>query len=209
MATLAAQKTATPISLPPLPYSEDALAPVISAKTLSFHHGKHHKAYVDKVNELVRGTELEGQSLEQIVMATSGKSGKTELFNNAAQACNHNFYWRSLTPKGGGKPTSALADKINAAFGSHAAFKKQFAEAAVKEFGSGWAWLVADGHSLRIVKTSNADLPLTEGLTPLLAIDVWEHAYYLDYQNKRPDYVAAVIDKLLNWEFAAQNLARV
>lgn len=209
MATPAAQKTATPISLPPLPYSEDALAPIISAKTLSLHHGKHHKAYVDKVNELVLGTELEAQSLEQIVMATSGKSDKTELFNNAAQAWNHNFYWRSLTPKGGGTPGTALADKINAAFGSHDAFKKQFADAAVKQFGSGWAWLAADGHSLRIVKTSNADLPLTKGLTPLLAIDVWEHAYYLDYQNKRPDYVAAVIDKLLNWEFAAQNLVRV
>jgi superoxide dismutase, Fe-Mn family len=209
MATPAVQKTATPISLPPLPYSEDALAPIISAKTLSFHHGKHHKAYVDKVNELVVGTELEGQSLEQIIMAASGKSDKTELFNNAAQAWNHNFYWRSLTPKGGGKPGSALADKINAAFGSHDTFKMQFADAAVKQFGSGWAWLVADGHSLRIVKTSNADLPLTKGLTALLAIDVWEHAYYLDYQNKRPDYVAAVIDKLLNWEFAAQNLERV
>jgi len=208
MATLAAQKTTTPIALPPLPYPEDALAPVISAKTLSFHHGKHQKAYVDKVNELIRGTELEGQSLERIVMATSGKSDKTELFNNAAQAWNHDFYWHSLKPKGGGKPGAALADKIGAAFGGHDAFKRQFADAAVKQFGSGWAWLVADGHSLKIVKTPNAELPLTKGLTPLLAIDVWEHAYYLDYQNKRPDYVAAVIDKLLNWEFAAQNLAR-
>src|SRR6266496_3875966 len=162
MATLAAQKIAKSISLPPLPYPEDALAPMISARTLSFHHGKHHKAYVDKVNELIQGTELEGQSLEKIVMASAGKSGKTELFNDAA----------------------------------------------VKQFGSGWAWLVADGHSLKIIKTSNAELPLTKGLAPLLAIDVWEHAYYLDYQNKRPDYVAAVIDKLLNWEFAAQNLAR-
>jgi Fe-Mn family superoxide dismutase len=208
MATLAAQKIAKSISLPPLPYPEDALAPVISARTLSLHHGKHHKAYVDKVNELIQGTELEGQSLERIVIATSGKSDKTELFNNAAQAWNHDFYWRSLKPKGGGKPGAALAEKINAAFGSHDAFKKQFADTAVKQFGSGWAWLVADGHSLKIIKTSNAELPLTKGLASLLAIDVWEHAYYLDYQNKRPDYVAAVIDKLLNWEFAAQNLAR-
>ena len=208
MATLAAQKIAKSISLPPLPYPEDALAPVISARTLSFHHGKHHKAYVDKVNELIQGTELEGQSLEKIVMASAGKSDKTELFNDAAQAWNHDFYWHSLKPKGGGKPGAALAEKINAAFGSHDAFKKQFTDTAVKQFGSGWAWLVADGHSLKIIKTSNAELPLTKGLAPLLAIDVWEHAYYLDYQNKRPDYVAAVIDKLLNWEFATRNLAR-
>jgi superoxide dismutase, Fe-Mn family len=208
MATQAAQKTANSISLPPLPYPEDALAPVISARTLTFHHGKHHKAYVDKVNELVQGTEFEARTLESIIMATAGKSDKSELFNNAAQAWNHDFYWRSLKPKGGGKPDKAMADQIDAAFGGYDAFKKQFIEAAVKQFGSGWAWLVADGHSLKIVKTSNAELPLTKGLVPLLTIDVWEHAYYLDYQNKRPDYAEAVIDKLLNWEFAAKNFAR-
>jgi Fe-Mn family superoxide dismutase len=209
MATLAARRTATPFVLPRLPYPEDALAPVISAKTLSLHHGKHHKAYVDKANELVSGTEFEGQTLERIIMATAGRSDKAELFNNAAQAWNHTFYWRSMKPKGGGKPPAALAAKIDAAFDSLDAFKQQFADAAVKQFGSGWAWLVGDGHRLKIVKTSNAELPLTTGQAPLLAIDVWEHAYYIDYQNKRPDYVAAVIDKLLNWEFAAENLARV
>lgn len=208
MATLATQATATPFTLRPLPYPADALAPVISARTLSFHHGKHHKAYVDKANALVSGTNLEGESPERIIQACRGKSDRMELFNNAAQAWNHDFYWQSLRPKGGGRPPAAIIDKIEAAFGDFDAFKKQYADAAVKQFGSGWAWLVADGPTLKIVKTSNADSPLTQGQKPLLTIDVWEHAYYLDYQNRRPDYVAAVIDKLLNWEFAAQNLAR-
>jgi Fe-Mn family superoxide dismutase len=208
MTTLAAQRIATSFTLPELPYPEDALAPVISARTLSLHHGKHHKAYIDKTNELVSGTKLEGQTLEHIIMATAGRSDQAELFNNAAQAWNHAFYWRSMKPRGGGKPPAALAAQIDAAFGGIDAFRKQFANAAVKEFGSGWAWLVGDGHTLKIVKTSNAELPLTKGQTPLLAIDVWEHAYYIDYQNKRPDYVAAVIDKLLNWEFASENLAQ-
>jgi len=208
MATLTARKGATPFALPPLPYSEDALAPVISANTLRVHHDKHHKAYITKVNELVSGTELEGQTLEQIISAVSGRSDKVELFNNAAQAWNHGFYWRSMRPNGGGKPAAKLAAMVDAAFGSIDTFKQQFADAAVKQFGSGWAWLVRDAHALKIVKTSNADLPLTKGQTPLLVIDVWEHAYYLDYQNRRPDYVQAVIDKLLNWEFAAENLAR-
>ena len=208
MATLATQGIATPFALPPLPYPEDALAPVISAKTLSFHHGKHHKAYVAKVNELVSGTEYEGLSLERIVLATAGKTCHAELFNNAAQAWNHAFYWLSLKPKGGGKPPAALTAAIDAAFGGLDALKKEFADAAVKQFGSGWAWLVRDGGALKVVKTADAELPLTKGQTPLLAIDVWEHAYYLDYQNKRQDYVQAVIDRLLNWEFAAGNLAR-
>ncbi len=208
MATLTARKEATPFALPPLPYSEDALAPVISANTLRVHHDKHHKAYITKVNELVSGTEFEGQTLEQIIFAVSGRSDKVELFNNAAQAWNHGFYWRSMSPNGGGKPAAKLAAMVDAAFGGIDTFKQQFADAAVKQFGSGWAWLVRDAHALKIVKTSNADLPLTKGQTPLLVIDVWEHAYYLDYQNRRPDYVQAVIDKLLNWEFAAENLAR-
>ena len=208
MATLATQATATPFMLRPLPYPEDALAPVISARTLSFHHGKHHKAYVEKANELVKGTGLEGEAPERIIVACHGKKDRTDLFNNAAQAWNHDFYWQSLRPKGGGRPPAAIIGKIEAAFGDFEAFKKQFAEAAVKQFGSGWAWLVADGDALKIVKTSNADSPLAQGQKPLLTIDVWEHAYYLDYQNKRPDYVAAVIDKLLNWEFAARNMAR-
>jgi Fe-Mn family superoxide dismutase len=208
MTTVAAKREANPIALPPLPYPEDALAPVISANTLSFHYGKHHKAYITKVNELISNTEFEGRPLERIVMATSGRPDRVELFNNAAQAWNHDFYWHSLKPKGGGKPTGELAAKIDEAFGSLSAFKRQFADAAVKQFGSGWAWLAADGHTLKIMKTANAELPLTAGLTPLLAIDVWEHAYYLDYQNRRPDHVQAVIDRLLNWDFAAENLAR-
>lgn len=209
MATPMAQSNAASLALPPLPYPQDALAPVISASTLSFHHGKHHKAYVDKVNALVSGTEFEGQALERIILATAGRADRSELFHNAAQAWNHAFYWRSLKPKGGGKPPAALSARIDAAFGSLAAFKMQFAEAAVKQFGSGWAWLISDGHSLKIAKTSNAELPLTRGQTALLTLDVWEHAYYLDYQNRRPDYAKAVIDKLLNWEFAAENLARM
>ena len=208
MATLAALETATPLALFRLPYPEDALAPVISARTLNVHHGKHHKAYVDRVNELVEGTEFEGQALERIVLGTSGKTDRVELFNNAAQAWNHAFYWRSMKPKGGGRPTGPLAGKIDTAFGGFEAFKKELASAAVKQFGSGWAWLVSDGHSLKVVRTANADVPFTRGQTPLLAIDVWEHAYYLDYQNRRADYAQAVVDKLLNWEFAAENFAR-
>jgi Fe-Mn family superoxide dismutase len=208
MATSVAPETATPLALPDLPYPEDALAPVISARTLGLHHGKHHQAYVDKVNELVDGTDFEGQSLERIVIATSGKPDRVELFNNAAQAWNHAFYWRSMKPKGGGRPTGALAEKIEAVFGSFEVVKKELATAAAKQFGSGWAWLVADGHSLKVLKTSNADVPFTKGQMPLLALDVWEHAYYLDYENRRADYVQAVIDRLLNWDFAAENLAR-
>ena len=208
MATLSARKEATPFALPPLPYPEDALAPVLSANTLRVHHDKHHRAYITKVNELVAGTEFEGQTLEHIILAVSGRADQAELFNNAAQAWNHAFYWSSMRPNGGGKPEAKLAAMVDAAFGSIDTFKQQFSDAAVKQFGSGWAWLVRDAHALKIVKTSNADLPLTKGQTPLLVIDVWEHAYYLDYQNRRPDYVQAVIDKLLNWEFAAENLAR-
>jgi|SRR5580704_7381314 len=208
MATLTAHKEATPFALPPLPYPEDALAPVISANTLRLHHGKHQMAYITKVNELVSGTEFEGQTLERIILAVSGRADQADLFNNAAQAWNHAFYWRSMRPKGGGKPPAELAAKIDAAFGSLDAFKQQLAAAAVKQFGSGWAWLVRDGTAVKVVKTSNAELPMTKGQVPLLAIDVWEHAYYLDYQNRRPEYVQAVIDQLLNWEFAAENFAR-
>ena len=207
MPTLATKKEATPLALPPLPYREDALAPVISANTLRLHHGKHHQAYIAKVNELIAGTELEGETLERIVLASSGRPERGDLFNNAAQAWNHAFYWRSMTPDASA-PSAELAARIDASFGSFSGFKQQFADAAVKQFGSGWAWLVGDGPTLKIVRTGNADLPLTKGQVPLLTIDVWEHAYYLDYQNRRPDYVHAVIDRLLNWEFAAQNLAR-
>ena len=196
------------IELPPLPYAQDALDPVISAQTLSFHYGKHHKAYVDNLNKLVAGTELSETPLEQVIAAVAGKPDKVGIFNNAAQTWNHTFFWGSLKPNGGGAPTGAVGKGIDAAFGGSDNFKKEFANAAMTQFGSGWAWLVADKGALRIVKTGNADTPLTMGLTPLLTIDVWEHAYYLDYQNRRADFVAAVIDKLLNWEFANANLAR-
>jgi Fe-Mn family superoxide dismutase len=208
MATLAALETATPHALLRLPYPEDALAPVISARTVALHHGKHHKGYVDKTNELIGGTEFEGQALERIVLATAGKPEHKELFNNAAQAWNHAFYWRSLKPRGGGTPNGALAEKIDA-IGGLDALKKKLATAGVKQFGSGWVWLVSDGKGLSVVSTSNAEVPFTKGSTPLLTIDVWEHAYYVDYQNRRPDYLQAVIDKLINWDFAAENLARI
>lgn len=193
--------------LAPLPYSDNALEPVISAHTLSFHYGKHHKAYVDNLNKLVTGTPFAGQSLEQIIAATAGKADKAGIFNNAAQIWNHMFYWHSLSPNGGGEPPAGLKQKIEAAFGNVENCKQELANAAATQFGSGWAWLAQDGDKLVITKTANADSPLTGNLRPLLTVDVWEHAYYLDYQNRRPDYVKAVLDKLINWEFAAANLA--
>lgn len=195
------------IELPALPYAQDALAPVVSAATLSFHYGKHHKTYVDNLNKLVAGTELAEASLEQVIAAVAGKADKVGVFNNAAQTWNHTFFWNSLKPGGGGAPTGEVAKAIDAAFGSAGNFSKEFANAAVTQFGSGWAWLVADKGAVRIMKTANADTPLTMGVTPILTIDVWEHAYYLDYQNRRADFVAAVIEKLLNWDFANANLA--
>ncbi len=192
--------------LAPLPYADNALEPVISANTLSFHYGKHHKAYVDNLNKLVAGTDLAGQSLEQIIAATAGQADKAGIFNNAAQVWNHMFYWHSLSPNGGGEPSGALREKIAAAFGSVDNCKKELTTAALTQFGSGWAWLVLDGDKVAIAKTANADSPLTKNLRPLLTIDVWEHAYYLDFQNRRPDYVGTVLDKLVNWEFAEANL---
>ncbi|HBZ30660.1 MAG TPA: superoxide dismutase [Fe] [Nitrosomonas nitrosa] len=193
--------------LAPLPYADNALEPVISAHTLSFHYGKHHKAYVDNLNKLVADTPLAGKSLEEIIKATAGQADKAGIFNNAAQVWNHMFYWHSLNPKGGGEPPAALKQKIEASFGSVDACKKEFANAAVTQFGSGWVWLVQEGDKLAIAKTSNADSPITKNSRPLLTIDVWEHAYYLDYQNRRPDYVNTILDKLINWEFAAANLS--
>jgi Fe-Mn family superoxide dismutase len=206
MATAAS--ISSPLSLPALPWAENALEPVISAKTISFHYGKHHKTYVENANKLIVGTELADLPLDQIVRATAGKADRVGIFNNAAQAWNHEFYWKGMKPKGGGEPPSALKSKMDAAFGGVDACKKELANAAVQQFGSGWAWLVLDGDKLKIVKTGNAETPIAQGMKPLLTIDVWEHAYYLDYQNKRVDYVNALIDKLANWEFAAQNLAR-
>jgi Fe-Mn family superoxide dismutase len=193
---------------PALPYAENALEPVISAKTISFHYGKHHKAYVDNLNKLIEGTEFEGLPLEEITQKTAGKQEHTAIFNNAAQVWNHTFLWNSLSPKGGGKPSEVLMKKIQESFGSFDDFVKYFTEAAKTQFGSGWAWLVLDGTKLKIMKTANAETPLTMGEKPLLTIDVWEHAYYLDYQNKRPEYIVAVLDKLINWEFAVLNLLK-
>ncbi len=195
------------VTLPPLPYAPDALAPVISARTLEFHHGKHHRTYVDTLNKLVTGTEFEGQPLESIVLATAGRADQKAIFNNAAQAWNHAFYWRCLKPGGGGEAPGALGEQLASAFGGFDAFKRAFSEAAVRQFGSGWAWLVVDDGELKVTATHDAEVPFTRGEIPLLAIDVWEHAYYLDYQNRRADHVNALIDKLLDWSFAAENLA--
>jgi Fe-Mn family superoxide dismutase len=195
-------KTSGPFTLPPLPWDEAALDPVISARTMQFHYGKHHKTYVDKLNELVAGTRYAEMPLERVVMESAKSEADKKIFNNAAQAWNHTFFWNALKPGGGGKPSGETASAIDAAFGSHDDFKKKFAEAAVNQFGSGWAWLVFKDGKLAITSTSNAGTPIAEGTTPLLTIDVWEHAYYLDYQNKRPDFANAVIDKLVNWDFA-------
>jgi Fe-Mn family superoxide dismutase len=194
------------ISLPELPYGKDALAPVISANTLDFHYGKHHKAYVDNLNKLIAGTDLEGKSLEEIIKITVGDSAKAGIFNNAAQIWNHSFYWQCLKKSGGGLPKGAIAAKINAVWESYDKFVEELKNAGVTQFGSGWAWLVLEDGQLKITKTANADTPLAHGQKPLLTIDVWEHAYYLDYQNRRPDYLTAVIQNLINWDFVNANL---
>jgi Fe-Mn family superoxide dismutase len=196
----------SPQVLPFLPYAENALEPVISAKTIGFHYGKHHKGYVDNLKKLVAETRYADMTLEKIISETEGKSDKTAIFNNAAQAWNHAFYWQSLRPKGGGEPASVLQKKIEVSFGSLDACKKELVTAAGAQFGSGWVWLVLDSDMLKVVKTANAEVPMTMSMKPLLTIDVWEHAYYLDYQNRRADYVKAVLDTLINWDFAAENL---
>lgn len=188
-------------SLPPLPYSLEALAPTISKETLEYHYGKHHNAYVTNLNKLIAGTEFEQLGLEDIIKQSSGG-----IFNNAAQVWNHTFYWHCLSPNGGGEPQGRLADLINKKFGSFSAFKEQFSQAAITTFGSGWAWLVQDKDGeLKITSTSNANTPMTEGLNALLTCDVWEHAYYIDYRNARPDYVSAFWN-LVNWQFVEDNL---
>lgn len=196
----------SPHVLPPLPYADNALAPVISANTLGFHYGKHHKTYVDNLNKLVGGTEFADKPLAKIIAETAGMADKTAIYNNAAQIWNHTFYWQSLRPSGGGEPPAELKKMIEASFGTLDACKKELAAAAMAQFGSGWAWLVLDGDTLKVVKTGNAEVPMTPGRKLLLTVDVWEHAYYLDYQNRRLDYVNAVLDKLINWSFAAENL---
>lgn len=196
------------LTLPPLPYKEDALDPVISANTIGFHYGKHHKTYVDNVNKMA-SPEEKSLPLTELVRKIAGVPEKVGLFNNAAQVWNHNFYWKSLAPKAGGKPTGKLKDKVDADFGSYDELRKQLKEAAVTQFGSGWAWLIVEGGKLKVVKTSNADTPIAKaGQHPLVTIDVWEHAYYLDYQNRRADHVDAVLDRLINWSFAEENLAQ-
>jgi Fe-Mn family superoxide dismutase len=187
--------------LPPLPYSLDALAPTMSQETLEYHYGKHHQTYVTNLNNLVADTDLADKSLEEIILAAE----PGPLFNNSAQVWNHTFFWNSLTPSGGGEPTGAIGDAIGESFGSYAEFRTQFAAAATGQFGSGWAWLVKTDSGLEITKTANADLPLKHGQTALLTLDVWEHAYYIDYRNARPKYIDAFLDDLLNWEFAAAN----
>jgi len=191
---------------PPLPYAEDALEPVYSANTISFHYGKHHQAYVDNLNKVIAGTDLEDKPLEEIIAAVAGDAAKAGVFNNAAQVWNHTFFWNSMKPGGGGAPTGAVAAGIDAAFGSYDAFVADFKAAAVGRFGSGWAWLVAEGDALKIVTTPNAEMPVPRGQKALITVDVWEHAYYLDYQNRRPDFVQAFFDKLANWDWANQNL---
>lgn len=195
-------------TLPDLPYAKDALEPHISSNTLDFHHGKHHNTYVVNLNKLVEGSDMADASLEDIMIKTAGDSSKAGIFNNAAQVWNHTFYWHSMKPNGGGTPSGELADAINADFGSFDAFAEAFKNAGATQFGSGWAWLVLgkDG-KLAVKKTPNAENPLTDGDTPLLTMDVWEHAYYLDFQNRRPDYMGAFLGSLVNWGFAAENFA--
>jgi superoxide dismutase, Fe-Mn family len=188
--------------LPPLPWADDALEPTYTARTVSFHYGKHHKAYVDKLNELAAGTPYADMKLEDVIKDTAGKADKAGVFNNAAQIWNHTFFWHSMKPGGGGKPTGELAAKIDAAWGGFDKFVEAFKAASIGRFGSGWAWLVAEGGELKIVTTPNAETPLTGAATPLLTVDVWEHAYYLDYQNLRPAYVQAFFDSLANWDEA-------
>jgi len=194
-------------TLPALPYAQDALEPYISARTMSFHYGKHHQAYVDGLNKLIAGTPwADGRPLEQVIVESAGQADKAAVFNNAAQAWNHAFFWKCMKPGGGGQPAGRLSDLMVKSFGSIDEFKNAFVTAAVAQFGSGWVWLVQDGGTLKIVKTSNADTPIAHQQTALLTCDVWEHAYYLDYQNRRKDFVQAFLDHLANWEFAAAQL---
>ncbi|MEN6439828.1 MAG: superoxide dismutase [Syntrophobacter sp.] len=190
------------LTLPDLPFSKDALEPHISAKTFEFHHGKHHKAYVDNGNKLLAGTEFENQEPEAIIRKVAGDASKAGIFNNVAQAWNHSFFWKCMKSKGGGRPTGPVAQKIEVSFGSYEKFAEEFKNAGVTQFGSGWAWLVQKDGKLELMKTANADTPIAHGINPLLTVDVWEHAYYLDYQNRRPDFIQAFLDHVVNWDFA-------
>jgi superoxide dismutase, Fe-Mn family len=196
----------TLIELPVLPYADTALEPCISKNTFGFHHGKHHKAYVDKANSLIPSSPFAETAIEDIIQKTCGKVEYAALFNNVAQAWNHSFYWKCMCPSGGGLPSGKIAQMIDTKLGGYSKFRDMFVDAATTQFGSGWAWLVLENGSLKVVKTGNADTPLAHGQKPLLTIDVWEHAYYLDYQNRRPDYINAFLDKLVNWDFVESNL---
>ncbi|SEM34455.1 superoxide dismutase, Fe-Mn family [Syntrophus gentianae] len=189
------------ILLPDLPYAKDALAPYISSNTFDFHHGKHHKTYVDNANKLLAETDLVNESLESIILKTAGDAARVGIFNNVAQVWNHSFYWQCMQPNGGGPATGAIAAKIQSTWGSFEKFAEEFKNAGMTQFGSGWAWLVLEKDQLKIVKTANADTPIAHGLKPLLTVDVWEHAYYLDYQNRRADYLNTFVEKLINWNF--------
>jgi superoxide dismutase, Fe-Mn family len=192
---------------PALPYDSNALEPHMTAKTFEFHYGKHHAAYVTNLNNLTKDSPMATMSLEEIIKATFGDASKAGIFNNAAQVWNHTFFWKSMKPNGGGTPTGDLATQINASFGSLDKFKEEFKAAATTQFGSGWAWLVKDGNGLKITKTGNAENPIAHDQTPLLTLDVWEHAYYIDFQNRRPDFISTYLENLVNWDFAAANLA--
>lgn len=193
-------------TLPELPYAKTALEPHMSAQTLDFHHGKHHNAYVTNLNNLIEGTDFADMALEDIIEKTKMSKEHVGIFNNAAQVWNHTFFWNSMKPNGGVVPHGKIAEMIDGSFGSLADFKAAFKKAATTQFGSGWAWLVQDGTQLKIVQTGNAETPLTSSMTPILTCDVWEHAYYLDHQNKRPDYVDTFLNHLINWDFANANL---
>lgn len=193
-------------TLPELPYAQNALEPYVSANTLSFHYGKHHQAYVTNLNNLVKDTPLEKATLEEVIKESAKDASKAGVFNNSAQVWNHTFFWNCMKPNGGGAPKGEVAKMIDRDLGGYDKFKEDFKQAAVTQFGSGWAWLALEGNKLKIVKTSNADLPMVHGQKALLTVDVWEHAYYLDYQNRRPDFVTAFIDNLINWEFVERNL---
>jgi superoxide dismutase, Fe-Mn family len=203
---VASGQTSSGVSLPPLPYPQNALAPVISENTISFHYGKHHQAYVNNTIKMIAGTDMAGAGLVEIIKKASASPEKNALFNNAAQVFNHNFYWNSMKPGGGGEPKGKMADKIAESFGGYQKFAEAFSSAAASQFGSGWAWLVETQGKLQVLKTSNADTPIVTGSKPLITIDVWEHAYYLDYQNRRADYIKGFLEKLLNWDFAEKNL---
>src|SRR5665811_292760 len=191
------------IQLPPLPFAKDALSPHISAETLEYHYGKHHQAYVNNLNQLIPGTKYENLPLADIVRSSEGK-----IFNNAAQVCNHTFYWNCLSPQGGGSPEGLLLEALERDFGSYEAFREAFVKAATTLFGSGWTWLVLNGEKLEITQTANADLPLRHGRIPLFTVDVWEHAYYVDYRNERPRYVNSLLEELANWRFVEENLSK-